>query len=264
MPTIGSGRWFSESALFPNGGFAFLEGWWVKCGPQKCSRVFQHRERGQLLVKGIDMDTLSISQVEYNAYIHSPAWAEKRDAALSRAENHCQLCCATVRLTVHHNTYERLGNEHDADLVVLCKLCHDVFHAKRDQRTARKYADKRWIRKREKRSYSALPPVPGVDLQPESSYFTDEEKDEIRTEYQGTYLNKRAMAAKWKCSTDTIGEIVKGIVRPPRRPRKALMGNSHSEWRDKYNQDRVNIPSAGPFVSPAAIPRFGGQVAASE
>jgi hypothetical protein len=33
-----------------------------------------------------------------------------------------------VRLDVHHNTYERYGDESTFDLVVLCDRCHELFH----------------------------------------------------------------------------------------------------------------------------------------
>ena len=43
--------------------------------------------------------------------------------------NRCQLCGRSdVPLVVHHNTYERLWNEHPSDLVVLCNECHHEHH----------------------------------------------------------------------------------------------------------------------------------------
>jgi hypothetical protein len=33
-----------------------------------------------------------------------------------------------VRLDVHHNTYERYGDESIFDLVALCDRCHELFH----------------------------------------------------------------------------------------------------------------------------------------
>ena len=40
----------------------------------------------------------------------------------------CRICADTAALEVHHNTYERLGHERAADLVVLCRACHQLFH----------------------------------------------------------------------------------------------------------------------------------------
>jgi hypothetical protein len=75
--------------------------------------------------------------VNYAEYILSDEWKARREAALSRAGNRCQLCGAKKHLHVHHNTYENLGHERDEDLIVLCQPCHDVYHASRDSRTKR-------------------------------------------------------------------------------------------------------------------------------
>lgn len=64
----------------------------------------------------------------YNEYLQTPHWKETRKAALERAGNRCQLCNNDQRLHVHHRTYERLGEEHDTDLIVLCASCHGRFH----------------------------------------------------------------------------------------------------------------------------------------
>ena len=68
------------------------------------------------------------TQQTYSEYIQSDAWKMRRQRALALAENHCQVCNSPARLEVHHNTYERLGHERDADLVVLCHDCHKMFH----------------------------------------------------------------------------------------------------------------------------------------
>ncbi len=68
--------------------------------------------------------------VEYRYYIESDWWAQRRQRALAMAEQRCQICCSTGPLDVHHRSYERLYREADADLVVLCKECHALFHNK--------------------------------------------------------------------------------------------------------------------------------------
>lgn len=68
----------------------------------------------------------------YLEYLRSPEWRARADAALERADHRCMVCGADrwfSRLNVHHNTYERLGNERESDLIVLCEHCHDIFHA---------------------------------------------------------------------------------------------------------------------------------------
>lgn len=47
-------------------------------------------------------------------------------------------CPATRALQVHHKTYERLGEERDADLEVLCETCHKGHHIQ-EENTLRRY-----------------------------------------------------------------------------------------------------------------------------
>lgn len=68
------------------------------------------------------------TQLPYSEYLKSEWWQQRRLKALTRAEHRCQVCNAGNRLEVHHRTYERLGHERDADLVVLCRDCHELFH----------------------------------------------------------------------------------------------------------------------------------------
>lgn len=72
----------------------------------------------------------------YAAYLKSVDWAQKREAALTRAENRCQVCYDVHRLECHHRTYSRVGRERDADLVVLCDECHELYHRRERVRPA--------------------------------------------------------------------------------------------------------------------------------
>lgn len=65
---------------------------------------------------------------EYRAYLQTPAWRERADAAKARAGWECALCTSSEHLNVHHRTYERLGAERPEDLVVLCRRCHQRHH----------------------------------------------------------------------------------------------------------------------------------------
>lgn len=63
----------------------------------------------------------------YGEYLLSARWQETRMRAVVRAGWKCQACSAHHHLEVHHNTYERRGNESDTDLLVLCRRCHDLL-----------------------------------------------------------------------------------------------------------------------------------------
>ena len=75
--------------------------------------------------------------VDYDTYILSDEWKARADDAKQRAGWRCQLCnqhaCEVqpfiVRLEAHHRTYQRLGNELDSDITVLCSRCHGWHHA---------------------------------------------------------------------------------------------------------------------------------------
>jgi HNH endonuclease len=70
----------------------------------------------------------ALRTMPYPDYLQTPEWAERRRAALSRAEQACQTCGGHGRLHVHHRTYERRGEEWADDLVVLCEDCHLAVH----------------------------------------------------------------------------------------------------------------------------------------
>ena len=66
----------------------------------------------------------------YPEYLRTPEWKETRVAALVRAGHSCALDVShTERLEVHHRTYDRLGEELESDLIVLCHECHRRHHA---------------------------------------------------------------------------------------------------------------------------------------
>lgn len=80
---------------------------------------------------------------EYERYLKSKAWKQKREAALKRAGYRCQSCGGAFlpsKLDAHHLTYERLGHELPSDLRVLCATCHTEGDATRANRTY----ERRW------------------------------------------------------------------------------------------------------------------------
>ena len=65
----------------------------------------------------------------YDDYLKTPHWKAARQQALERAHHRCQVCNSDEQpLQVHHRTYERRGQELPQDLIVLCSICHDLFH----------------------------------------------------------------------------------------------------------------------------------------
>ena len=66
--------------------------------------------------------------MRYAEYIQSPAWQTRREMTIAAAGGRCQLCNAAGFLTVHHNTYERLGHELPRDLIALCQTCDERVH----------------------------------------------------------------------------------------------------------------------------------------
>jgi 5-methylcytosine-specific restriction endonuclease McrA len=67
--------------------------------------------------------------MSFAEYRVQPEWQVRRAQAITRAEYKCQTCPARdTTLDVHHNNYERYGNERPQDLVVLCRSCHQKIH----------------------------------------------------------------------------------------------------------------------------------------
>lgn len=69
---------------------------------------------------------------DYDAYLNTPEWHEKREKALARDRYLCQGCLERQAVHVHHLTYQRLFNELVCDLVSLCVDCHQLCHPYKD------------------------------------------------------------------------------------------------------------------------------------
>jgi 5-methylcytosine-specific restriction endonuclease McrA len=62
---------------------------------------------------------------QYLERINSPEWRELKERLILKRGNCCQQCGKERKtLHLHHVTYERLGNERDSDLILLCAGCH--------------------------------------------------------------------------------------------------------------------------------------------
>lgn len=69
------------------------------------------------------------TKAEYQIYLKSAAWKEKRVLVLNRDDNRCVKCNSLDALVVHHTKYpEILGTEQLEDMQTLCCDCHNVLH----------------------------------------------------------------------------------------------------------------------------------------
>ena len=75
---------------------------------------------------------MSFTLEDYNSYMASPEWAEKRQKRIQIDDHKCRMCGRTDHetvLTVHHIRYNSFRNENIySDLVTLCPSCHTAVH----------------------------------------------------------------------------------------------------------------------------------------
>ncbi len=69
-----------------------------------------------------------LRKMPYQEYLATAEWRKRRRKMVNLFDGRCQLCNEGGVLNVHHRTYERLGCELDADLIVLCRKCHGIYH----------------------------------------------------------------------------------------------------------------------------------------
>lgn len=74
------------------------------------------------------MEEYELRTMPYVDYLKTDYWQRTRQAALIRCDHKCMVCGSKTSLEVHHNTYERRGQELPTDLIVLCRACHQTFH----------------------------------------------------------------------------------------------------------------------------------------
>lgn len=67
--------------------------------------------------------------IDYYSYIKSSRWRRVRRKRLRIDGFQCAICGAKENLQVHHQSYERLGQQGEVfDLVTLCRECHAMIH----------------------------------------------------------------------------------------------------------------------------------------
>jgi hypothetical protein len=71
-----------------------------------------------------------ILRQEYETYLATAEWAERREAALARAGHICEVCEHYPATQAHHTTYVRIGCESPGDLLAVCSFCHGLLHSR--------------------------------------------------------------------------------------------------------------------------------------
>jgi 5-methylcytosine-specific restriction endonuclease McrA len=67
-------------------------------------------------------------RADYEAYLQTREWADRRDRIFKRANGVCEGCGEAPAEQVHHLTYEHCGDEFLWELVAICRRCHVSVH----------------------------------------------------------------------------------------------------------------------------------------
>lgn len=109
------------------------------------TKIASENNKGHKFVTGLDFnvrdglecfcidiftDTFVPCPPDYREYINSDKWREKRNKIIRRAGAVCEMCGSHRNIQVHHLSYDRLGFEHDNDLLCVCRKCHENIHSK--------------------------------------------------------------------------------------------------------------------------------------
>lgn len=65
---------------------------------------------------------------DYQDYLSSPEWRERRQLVIDRCGGICEGCRKRMVDHVHHRTYIHYRNEFLFELVGLCRQCHERIH----------------------------------------------------------------------------------------------------------------------------------------
>lgn len=67
---------------------------------------------------------------QYNEYLQSEKWRQKREKVFARANGLCEGCRDKKPTQVHHLTYEHVRDEFLFELAAVCDDCHERLHPK--------------------------------------------------------------------------------------------------------------------------------------
>lgn len=100
-------------------------------GARRMLREIRKRLKKELRFEDPREHKRTVSRWEYHDYIRSPEWQERRRQFFESGPGTRCYCCHRGRrpgFHVHHRTYKRLGQEYDADLLLVCPDCHKLIH----------------------------------------------------------------------------------------------------------------------------------------
>src|SRR5687767_2155975 len=78
---------------------------------------------------------------KYTTYMDGPGWTHRKLRYFATHERKCRACGSIWGIQLHHLTYERLGQEHDWDLVPLCRQRCRRYSAPLEDPADRRCAD---------------------------------------------------------------------------------------------------------------------------
>jgi 5-methylcytosine-specific restriction endonuclease McrA len=88
-----------------------------------------------------------IWRAKYREVVNSSRWKKLRQKFIERQDSKCLRCgwCKVAwdksrNLELHHKTYDRLGEERESDLELVCSVCHELADVQR-ARESRKRAE---------------------------------------------------------------------------------------------------------------------------
>ena len=99
----------------------------------KDSETRKHNQSQTTVEQSIQPDKINLNHYRQwkQQYLKSPEWKTLKSKVLNRDNCTCQSCNTNgIPLEVHHITYQNFGNENLADLVSLCRNCHQSIHDK--------------------------------------------------------------------------------------------------------------------------------------
>jgi 5-methylcytosine-specific restriction endonuclease McrA len=86
-------------------------------------------DRVDAALEYLEQDPTGQQGIDYDSYLNSPAWADKREQRLRLDHGRCAVCGSRENLQCHHVNYDNFGNEDvEDDLLTLCESCHTDQH----------------------------------------------------------------------------------------------------------------------------------------